>query len=278
LNPTKWLPVENTTTDIIPSFAVAKVTDVVDGIAQIEQCDTDDDPGVIVLAGAVVPSSSSTGRSEGTYDPQVIVAYEESDGVPQPGEIWGPASGSWKLRSGRTGFQILGGAGGGVVNAVRIGGGGGGGCPSCADVFDIDTNGLTFTSNNIWETVDTLTLPSAGTYILTATLTGFVALSTATSSPFQPGGIDARIYDVDNATQVINGADARIRVVSAYDTTNLYMGSASITVVVTVSGSCDFNLDVQRLTTGGAVYSFSQIGTGGNWADQFYYIKLCCEP
>jgi hypothetical protein len=274
LNLTKWLPVENTTTDIIPSFAVAKVTDVVDGIAQIEQCDTDDDPGVIVLAGAVVPSSDSTGRSEGTYDPQVIVAYEESDGVPQPGEIWGPANGSWKLRSGRTGFQILGGAGGGVVNAVRISG------AATPAVYDyVDFTSWDITTTNTWEspTSWTITIPDPGQYLLWTMLAAQLEVSTNPAA-----WIYARLY---NDTQTTIVPHAKAPVVTASVVNLSFLGSTTIQTIhqtfasnevvrIQVARSYKHLAPVPLFTTSKVVKTFNSGSFDPDFGNVLGYVKV----
>jgi hypothetical protein len=113
----KWFPIVNTVAETIPSGGLARVTGFdADGNCEVAKPDADDDANLAVVSVLAVPED---GGGEATYDNHVIVAYEEADGTPAVGEEWGPASGSWKLRSGKTGFYILGNAGHGLVNAVR---------------------------------------------------------------------------------------------------------------------------------------------------------------
>ncbi len=151
-----WVPVYNGSGEMIPSCALARVTAVSSaGVVAVDKPDTDDDGCVIVLGFTIVPSA---GTGQGTFDPRVVVAYEEADGTPAAGEEWGAAAGSWKLRSGKTGFRILGGAGAGLVNAVRLG------APGPAYTSPLTTKGDVFT----FTTVDARLPVGANGYLLSA--------------------------------------------------------------------------------------------------------------
>lgn len=114
------VPVYNTTSDVIPGFALMKRTGVnADG--QITVAKPDADGLVCMVNGPLAIGPSSVGQ--GSWDVQAIIAYDPQDGAPAAGETWGAGTGSWIARKDKSGFLIDGGAGFGLVNAVRqIGG------------------------------------------------------------------------------------------------------------------------------------------------------------
>ncbi|QEG28992.1 hypothetical protein GobsT_37810 [Gemmata obscuriglobus] len=113
---TDWVPLSNASGGPVPSCALARVTGVANGLFTVDTPDADGDPHLVAVGFSLVPTG---GRGTGTFDPRAVLAYEEADGTPQPGEEWGAGAGTWKLRKGKTGWRILGGAGRGLVNAVR---------------------------------------------------------------------------------------------------------------------------------------------------------------
>lgn len=116
-----WVPVYNTTAETIPSGALARVTGVTDGVFQLAKPNADSDTTVIVVGRHAIPADR---YGRGTFDPRVIAAYDYADGTPAAGDQMGSANGSWYLNSGKAGFYVLGGAGNGLVNAVREAGSG----------------------------------------------------------------------------------------------------------------------------------------------------------
>jgi hypothetical protein len=114
--PIEWVPCDNASGEDAPAFAVVKVTEVTGGVLQFDKPDADDDPAFAVLHDCGIPADLS---GEATLDNRVIVAYDATDGTPAAGETWGVKAGNWKLRKNYQGFLILGGAGNGLVNAVR---------------------------------------------------------------------------------------------------------------------------------------------------------------
>lgn len=187
--PTDWVPVTNVAAVTIPSFGVAIVTGQDEfGNLEIDEPDTDNDTGVVVLgAGAV----TADGFGEGTFDARCIVAYEEADGTPAAGEEWGVKAGNYKLREGYSGFRILGGAANGLVNAVRVSSG------SVALSFSTAylTADYNISAEATWEYVTglTITVPATGVYHFVACVTGYGTLSTVAGSP--AGRIEAALYN-----------------------------------------------------------------------------------
>lgn len=116
------IPVKNTTTEVIPAFGLMRRVDVNDdGVLTVAKPDTD---GQVVLVNgptAIPPSTygNATAQGQGTYNPRVLIAYDNTDGTPANGETWGAKSGDWLARKNQPGFIIDGGAGKGVVNAIR---------------------------------------------------------------------------------------------------------------------------------------------------------------
>jgi hypothetical protein len=112
-----WEPAANAASGDIPSCALVRVTGVTAGVIQLGQPTTDSAAALGVAGPAVIPEG---GSGQVTFANRAVVAYETADGTPAPGSVWGAAAGSWKLRSGKYGWLILGGAGAGRVNAVRL--------------------------------------------------------------------------------------------------------------------------------------------------------------
>ena len=75
----------------------------------------------VMLCASVLAAEPARQPDAGKTDPRAIIAYDPQDGVPQPTEGWGPATGNWRARKGRNGYVIMGGAGFGLVNALRAG-------------------------------------------------------------------------------------------------------------------------------------------------------------
>ena len=78
-----WVPVTNTTDEVIPSGAVARVTGVSGGTFQLAKPDADSDPYVVVVGRHAIPAGKG-GR--GTFDPRAIAAYDPADGTPAVGD------------------------------------------------------------------------------------------------------------------------------------------------------------------------------------------------
>ena len=118
------VPVLNTTKEDIPPYAVMESTGHVHketGSLGIRKPTGDGLRQVLVNGPSAIPA----GRvGQGYLAPRVVVAYDPTAGLPGVGEEWGSETGSWLLGTTPGGFVILGGAGGGNVNAVRYGVGG----------------------------------------------------------------------------------------------------------------------------------------------------------
>jgi hypothetical protein len=115
----EWFAVKNASGEIVPSGALARVTGLSDGCLTVEKPDADSDADLVVVDARAQIPADDTATGQASYANRVVVAYDEADGTPAAGEEWGSAAGEWKLRSGKSGFLILGGAGKGLVNAVR---------------------------------------------------------------------------------------------------------------------------------------------------------------
>ncbi len=120
---TEWIPLVNVSGDAIPSYGVVIATGMdEDGNLEVDTPSADNETGAIILdAGAM----QEDGYGQGSLANRTIVAYDERDGTPAAGEEWGVKSGEYRLREGYYGFRILGGASGGLVNAVRVAAAGG---------------------------------------------------------------------------------------------------------------------------------------------------------
>ncbi|MDB5312654.1 MAG: hypothetical protein JWO38_6856 [Gemmataceae bacterium] len=118
--PTDWVPVLNTTGEVIPAGGLMKVTGVDPGTGalSVAKPDTNDDASVCVNGFALIPAN---GTGQGSFDRRAIVAYDPVDGTPAAGDSWGAKAGTWLAKKSQHGFRVLGGAGLGLVNAVRAG-------------------------------------------------------------------------------------------------------------------------------------------------------------
>lgn len=117
--PVDWVPVLNSTSEVIPSGGLMRVTgqDSTTKALTVAKPDGTDAP-ILVNSFAVVPPN---GTGMGTFDPRVIIAYDPADGVPAVAETWGASSGTWLAKKDAKGFLVLGGTGLNLVNAVRGG-------------------------------------------------------------------------------------------------------------------------------------------------------------
>ncbi len=116
-----WVPFINTTNQVIPGYALMAVDDVdANGNLLVIQPNAYGQLCIVNDQAIVTPGSGG----QGTFDPRVIIAYDPSgSGPPNPGDIWGSTPNSWYAvfnPGGEAGFQIIGGAGAGAVNAVRV--------------------------------------------------------------------------------------------------------------------------------------------------------------
>ena len=121
--PIDWVPVLNASAAVIPSGGVMHITgqDPATGAMTVSQVATDGDRTVLVNGMSMIPPSAF---GQGHFGPRVIVAYDPTDGIPVTGQIWGAKAGTFFLGAdlngtSRKGFYILGGAGLGLVNAIR---------------------------------------------------------------------------------------------------------------------------------------------------------------
>lgn len=116
--PTDWVPILNTTSEVIPAGGLMSVVgvDATTGAFKVAKPSTDGDPTVCVNGFSLIPAN---GTGQGSFDPRAIVAYDPADGTPAVGDSWGAASGTWLAKKGSPGFTVLGGPGLGLVNAER---------------------------------------------------------------------------------------------------------------------------------------------------------------
>ncbi|MBA4191831.1 MAG: hypothetical protein C0467_27950 [Planctomycetaceae bacterium] len=116
------IPVLNTESSVIPAFGLmARLSVDANGILNVGQPTVDGEICIVNGPIAIPPANfgNAIANGHGTYNPRVLLAYDEQDGVPAVGESWGAKAGQWTARKDMTGFLIDGGAGYGVVNAVR---------------------------------------------------------------------------------------------------------------------------------------------------------------
>jgi hypothetical protein len=132
---------------------------------------------------------------------------------------------------------------------------------STSFVYDVDvsTNGLIGT-DNVWNTIATLALPAAGTYLLWAT----VGVSGAiTAAP--PGYIQARVLDFTHSSQIAVPFSFCIQAIGGATVTS---GTITMLLTVTVTEAATLRLQVQRLS--GPTWSVASFGL----SNEFGYLKL----
>jgi hypothetical protein len=106
-----WFPVKNDSGEVIPAFALMRVTGEEAVAAGVEAAMTvgkpnaDGDPHVVVNGPLRIPVD---GYGYGTLGHPVAVLYDTADGTPGVGDTWGSVGGSWKAGQQRAGFRVLG--------------------------------------------------------------------------------------------------------------------------------------------------------------------------
>lgn len=106
----KWLSFQNRSSETVPPFGVMRISGSKipnDGEAYL-YCDRPDNYGS--LAATVINSACAVQpQAYGgcTRNWPAFVAFDDQDGNPQPGEIWGPVENSFKLRKYAPGFLIV---------------------------------------------------------------------------------------------------------------------------------------------------------------------------
>ncbi len=99
----RWLSCKNANVGTIPAFGLVRVTGANgDRVLTVDKPNADSQ-AVLVNGPADIPAG---GNGICTRDSPADVLYDTGDGTPANGDTWGAAAGSWKLRSGKTGFAI----------------------------------------------------------------------------------------------------------------------------------------------------------------------------
>jgi hypothetical protein len=107
-----WCNCVNGGGETIPAFGAVRVASVADdGTLSVEKPDTDGQD-VFFNGESDIPAG---GYGVCTRDWPAYALYESGDGSPGSGDKWGAGAGSWKLRKGKAGFRVLGGATGSRV-------------------------------------------------------------------------------------------------------------------------------------------------------------------
>lgn len=112
----RWLPVYNNGSTAIPAFGVC-VVDSPNGsfrenqyMIPVRQYGGFGQAGNAVQLMVCGPQQISPATwGVATFDSPAYVLYDPSFGAPLPGKEWGPSVGSYKLRTNRPGFTIIGG-------------------------------------------------------------------------------------------------------------------------------------------------------------------------
>ncbi len=120
----RYFPTVNVDTEPIPPYSLCAFTGVsADGFIRLTRPNIDSQTDLFIN-GPTAVAVGKNGKAHQTWP--AIVAYDDSGigTTPNPLEItWGAAAGSWLLTKGQAGFEIIGGAAGGLVNAINLGAG-----------------------------------------------------------------------------------------------------------------------------------------------------------
>lgn len=115
----RWIAVKNDTAEEIPAFAVMRVSGrETTGEYKVAMPNADSQTGCLINGPVVIPVAK---YGQALDDFPWAVLYDTGDGTPAVGEAWGPGNGSWKLRKGKTGYQIYGGHTDGRVEVTKVG-------------------------------------------------------------------------------------------------------------------------------------------------------------
>jgi hypothetical protein len=126
----RWMGFMNASAGTIPAFGAMNISgvDVTTGLVLVDGAPTADNQDALFNGDVREPAGK---HGIATRDYPLYALYHVADGTPTAGQEWGCASGSFELRSGKTGFRIWGGVTSGRVKVAGIvgtsGGGGGGG-------------------------------------------------------------------------------------------------------------------------------------------------------
>ena len=121
---------------------------------------------------------------------------------------------------------------------------------------------------NAWEAVTgTIALPAAGTYRVTAHISGNCAATLISAI----ASISARLYNVTAAAAIAN---TEVYVCCAQALGVFGVGTATITVIITVSGATTIRIEGQRQTATGSTYSASSISSAGDGRTQLLYERI----
>ncbi len=107
----RWANFKNSSGESIPPFAILWISggDVArDKSPYLKAAKPDWLGGQLVHWINSPVKISPDGYGTCTNDFPALAAFDRKDGLPQPGEIWGPVKGEWKLRKGAGGFRIAG--------------------------------------------------------------------------------------------------------------------------------------------------------------------------
>lgn len=101
---------QNTSGEVIPAFAVMRITGFSNGALQVAKPNAASMTKVAINGPAAIEIA---GFGNATLDSPYFVLYETGDGTPVLGDAWGTENGGWKLRAANEGFCAIGGASGG---------------------------------------------------------------------------------------------------------------------------------------------------------------------
>lgn len=110
----RWVRVLNVDSQTAPPYALLAMAGVDNqGRVQVQRPQSDNQTGLLISGPGPIPTGLE-GQAHRSFP--AIVAYQS--GTPANGQTWGAAANSWYLTSGKTGYQVVGGAAANLVNVV----------------------------------------------------------------------------------------------------------------------------------------------------------------
>jgi hypothetical protein len=224
--------------------------------------------GVLVTNGSGVPSiatdiptavtigSSYIYRVGGT-DVSVADGGSGASSFTANGVLLGNGTSAFQVTATGTSGQVLTSNGGGSAPTFQS-------LPATIYASTTFSGSVSISSTSYLDTGISLTLPSAGTYLIFAKVRGFLLLNSGS-----PPNLTARFYNSTDATAI---PDSDTLIVLAGTTVYPYINTAPMFDIVTVTASKTIKL--QAKTEGGTTFSIRDIqGDGSGWT-KMYYVKL----
>jgi hypothetical protein len=242
------VPVFNDSGGPIPAFGLMRSKGInASGQLVVDLPDSDSATALLVNGPCVIPDQTA---GQGDTLPRCVVAYDQADGYPAAGDVWGAKAGEPRLRLGRTGFTCLSPGGMGLVNAMRTPPAGSVSADSAMLGSNYDITAST-TDEDVGLEID---LPAAGPYVL------FFHADVS-------GGVDAsgKYFEVRLYADGVQvpGSTGRYTVPLA-TTSPTWSGIGNIAVTLTYTAAAPETVKLVAWRLGSATWSLSRVLAGAH--------------